>query len=671
MKTRYMLLFTGCLVLSACRPEGKQPVDANNIQQYLEQAAASITDQSLADIQNLNDWKGVRQVRQGELAEMLGIADLLSQEKTPLNIQVTGTLQGEGYHIEKLYYESLPGLYVRANLYVPDHLKQPAPAILYVCGHAPTQKAHYQAHPRKFAQLGFVCLIIETIQYGEVSGEHWGCYARGWFNWYSRGYTPGGVECWNAIRGLDLLSQRTEVDTSKLGVTGISGGGAQSWYIAAMDSRIKAAAPVCGASSLKAQVTTRTLDGHCDCMTPINTYRIDFSDIGALIAPRPLLIGQAERDGLNQVESVEELFKKIQKIYGYYQSEDLVSLVETPGGHSYHTVSREQIFAFFLRHLTGKVVSPEEAGDIETDETKLFSNDTLKVFAGGPPADNRSATIQDSFLPETRLPAITDDASRMQWREAVTEFLRNRTFGAFPPKPVPFDATLVFRTLDNARYGQDLHSFRSEAGWRLKTEVRWAHSKDSLSPLVIVLGNAGDIPSVAESFGYQVSSGRNMAFFDARGVGENGWSPELNWHVRRAAAWTGRTIASMQVYDVLRCIAFCRTLQGVDPDKISLAAEGDMAVVALYAALMDGKCETVILKDPPATQDSGSNPDGKGSALEMLNCLKVTDVCQIPALLAPTRSIFIEKVPEAYKWAEGVLVKTGAGPFTVLPALAW
>ena len=221
---RGIFLFTGCLILSACRTEQKQPVDANNIRQYLEQAAADITDQSLVDIHSLDDWKGVRATRHEELAEMLGIADLLRQEKTPLNIQVTGTLQGEGYHIEKLYYESLPGLYVRANLYVPDSLKQRAPAILYVCGHAPTQKAHYQAHPRKFAQLGFVCLIIETIQYGEVTGEHWGCYARGWFNWYSRGYTPGGVECWNAIRGLDLLSQRADVDTSKLGVTGISGG---------------------------------------------------------------------------------------------------------------------------------------------------------------------------------------------------------------------------------------------------------------------------------------------------------------------------------------------------------------------------------------------------------------------------------------------------------------
>jgi dienelactone hydrolase len=663
MKTSWIILFSACLLLSSCHTEVKQPVDANNIQDYLEQAASAITTQSLAGMHNLDDWKKVRQDRYWELAEMLGIADLLRADRTPLNVKVTGTVQGEGYHIEKLYYESLPGLFVRANLYIPDGLKKRAPAVLYVCGHAPTQKVHYQAHPRKFAQLGFVCLIIETVQYGEVQGEHWGCYARGWFNWYSRGYTPGGVECWDAIRGLDLLSQRTEVDTSKMGVTGISGGGAQSWYIAAMDPRIRAAAPVCGASSLKAQITTRTVDGHCDCMTPVNTYRIDFSDIGALIAPRPLLIGQADRDGLNQIESVEGLLEKIRKVYGLYQADGSVSLVETPGGHSYHKISREKIFSFFIKNLMGKEVSPEEAGDIETDASKLFPYDTLKVFADGPPAGNRSTTIQDSFISLNKPAELTGEAGRLNWRDSVVDFLMVRTFGAFPAQAVPFDEKLVFQTLDNARCGQDLYSFRSEEGWRLKTEIRWEHAKDSVSPLTIVLRSAGDAPSVSESFGYEVAAHQNTAYFEARGVGENGWAPELAWHVRRAAAWTGRTVASMQVYDVLRCIAFCRTVKGVDRGRISLAAEGDMAVVALYAALIDGKCAAVIIKNPPETQDAGSSPDGRGQAIEMLNCLRITDVYQIPALLYPAQVKFVGTMPQAYKWSEDLLTKLGYAPF--------
>jgi len=115
----------------------------------------------------------------------------------------------------------------------------------------------------------------------------------------------------------------------------------------------------------------------------------------------------------------------------------------------------------------------------------------------------------------------------------------------------------------------------------------------------------------------------------------------------------------MQVYDVLRCIEFCRTLDGVDPEKIGIAARDDMAVVAMYAALLDGKCETLILKNPPASQDEASRPDGRGPAVEMLNCLRITDLCQLPALLAPAEIKFIDEIPKSYKWSEELLARLG------------
>ena len=95
---------------------------------------------------------------------------------------------------------------------------------------------------------------------------------------------------------------------AKLGVTGISGGGAQSCYIAAADPSIKVAAPVCGTGTVKAHIHQQTIDGHCDCMEPINTYRRDYHDIVALIAPRPLLIASSNSDGLYYIESVMEVY---------------------------------------------------------------------------------------------------------------------------------------------------------------------------------------------------------------------------------------------------------------------------------------------------------------------------------------------------------------------------
>jgi hypothetical protein len=116
----------------------------------------------------------------------------------------------------------------------------------------------------------------------------------------------------------------------------------------------------------------------------------------------------------------------------------------------------------------------------------------------------------------------------------------------------------------------------------------------------------------------------------------------------------------------MRCLEFCRTLHGVDPGKISIAARDDMSVVALYAALMDGNCQSLILKNPPETQDTASSPDGKGAATEMLNCLRITDVYQIPALLIPAIVTFEGVVPAAYLWSDNILEKLGKPKFKTI-----
>ncbi len=655
------VLATSCVNDKAgADPDSGSVVPANNIRIYLSAAAKEITDQSLAGAASAEDLENQREQRYSEFVEMMGLQDMPQAASRPdLNIRYTGTIRKEGYRIEKLYYESLPGLYVPANLYIPEGISDPVPAILYVCGHSPTQKVRYQPYPRKFAELGFVCLIIETIQFGEVYGEHHGCYSKGWFHWYSRGYNPGGVELWNAIRGLDLLSGLPEVNPDKLGVTGISGGGSQSWYIAAADPRVKAVAPVCGASTLEAQIGTRTVDGHCDCMMPVNTYQIDFQNIGALIAPRPLLIAQADRDGINTIESVRRLYTDISGLYTLYGVPENVSFVETPGGHSYHRISRQAIHSFFLNHLMDTVVPPEQTGDIDVAPENLLSEDELRVYTDGPPEDDRTRSIQDSFVKLHQDPDLSTAKDLEIFRDSVKEFLSTKTFGAFPEQEADFAPVREFRSLDGAAHGWEIYSFLSETGWRLKVDLRWRNDPSHKKPLMIVLRNSDEDRWQSESFISGLDDAWNIAYVEVRGVGENGWDPSLQWHVRRAAAWTGRTVASMQVYDLLRTINFCRSLEGVDPGQIGIAAREEMCVVAMYAALMDGDCETLILKNPPATQDAPGRPDGRGAAMEMLNCLRVTDLYQLPALLSPAKIIYEGEIPESYQWSESVLNKIG------------
>lgn len=632
------------------------PDQPNNIRYYLNKEAAAISDRSLDTIHDLTGWQEVRNKKKDELAEMLGLDGYpVFERRSAPYIKRVDTIRQDGFDIVKLYYESMDDLFVPANLYIPHNLDQAAPAILYVCGHSHTQKHHYQAHARNLAEQGFVCLIIETIQRGEVKGEHLGTYEKGWFQWYSRGYNPAGVEVWNGIRGIDLLESLAEVDPKRIGVTGISGGGSQSWYLPALDERIQAAAAVAGAGSLEGQVCQKTLDDHCDCMMPINTFLWDFSDIGALIAPRPFVVAQTRHDGYYSIESVRDLYQRTSKIYELYGRGEHISMMEAPGGHSYgeNEEMRPRILSFFRKHLQNDESGATELENI--DVSKVLSNTDLSVYSGKPPENDRTKLIQESFVSKADVPVIKNRADLNAYRQRIAKELEAKTFRAFPDEPPSLEGKLEFSTRNFSKFGREIYSFVSEKGWRLKLDVRrTARPSEESAPVLLILNN----PNEAKWASHHLARGRNndynIAYFEARGIGETGWAENQKWHIRRASAWTGRTIASMRVYDVLRSLQYLRTLEGVDPANIHLAARGEMAVVAAYAALLDGTIKSLTLENPPATQDVESDPEGRGPALEMLNCLRITDLPQVVACQFPGNLTLLGQIPESYQWVEEI-----------------
>ncbi len=266
-----------------------------NLTAYFEAEVTRLESACLADVKTLEDWTNQRDERRRQLFDMLGLWPL--PERTELKPVITGRVDGDDFTVEKLHFQSLPGLYVTANLYLPRHLATPAPAILYACGHAEVKtngvsygnKTYYQHHGVWLARHGYVCLTIDTLQLGEIQGDHHGTYRLGQWWWNSRGYTPAGVEAWNSIRALDYLETRPEVDHTRIGMTGRSGGGSYTWTTAALDDRVKVAAPVAGITDLRNQVCDGAVEGHCDCMFFVNTYHWNFPLVAALIARRPTL----------------------------------------------------------------------------------------------------------------------------------------------------------------------------------------------------------------------------------------------------------------------------------------------------------------------------------------------------------------------------------------------
>ena len=281
------------------------------IQQYLARLTSTCHDEFTRDVTSLETWQARREQYRREYFYMLGLSPM--PERTALQARITRTLSRDGYHVDMMHYQSRPGLYVTANLYRPTAVTPGTrlPAILYVCGHAGRgrngNKTAYQSHGIWFARHGYICLVVDTLQLGEIAAIHHGTYREQRWWWLSRGYTSAGVECWNGIRGIDYLTSRDDVDPDRIAVTGISGGGAATFWVAAADERVKVAVPVSGMADLPSYVNNRVINGHCDCMFLHNTFRWPWVRIAGLIAPRPLLFVNSDNDRIFPIRSYLEV----------------------------------------------------------------------------------------------------------------------------------------------------------------------------------------------------------------------------------------------------------------------------------------------------------------------------------------------------------------------------
>ena len=384
----------------------------------------------LTQYETLADWERDRPVLRQQLFDMLGLDPL--PQRLPLQPVVTGIVEHPEFVVERLHFQSLPGLYVTANLYRPVKQQGPLPTVLYVCGHGQVKKdgisfgnkTHYQHHGSWFARNGYVCLTIDTLQLGEIEGIHHGTHRLNRWWWNSRGYTPAGVEAWNCIRALDYLETRAEVDASRLGVSGRSGGGAYSWWIAALDDRIRCAVPVAGITSLRDHVVNGCVEGHCDCMYFVNTFRWDYAKLAALVAPRALLISNTDKDPIFPLEGVVDIHRQIRHIYRLYDADDKLGLQITEGPHADTQELHLHAFRWFNRHFRDDLTM------IDKTAVKFFEPEQLRVFQALP-ADELNTKIDELFVPA----ATALSPQQLQQPQLVqdwTERLLDRCFRAWP-----------------------------------------------------------------------------------------------------------------------------------------------------------------------------------------------------------------------------------------------
>ncbi|MBN8249411.1 MAG: acetylxylan esterase, partial [Verrucomicrobia bacterium] len=549
MNLRRQILL-GLALLAGCAAGMAQDAAARHVAatHQLRQLAAAMTERCLTDIGSADDWQRERPMLRRQLADMLGLDPMPA--RSPLRAEITGTLDQPAFRIEKVVFQSRPGLYVTGNFYVPKDLQGPAPTVLYLCGHSAHPlgaKTQYLDRTTWFATHGYCVLALDTLEFGEVPGIHHGTHNLAMWHWLSLGYTPAGIEVWNAMRALDWLATRSEVDATRIGLTGISGGGAITWYLAALDDRIAAAAPSCSTFTYGSQAAHWLASGQCDCIYYHNAHGWDFPVVAALIAPRPLLITSGRRDTIFPPDGYHEVFLRAQRIYGLMGAPDRIREVDDDVGHSdpplFLNASREWMNRW-LRHdpapVTGVFTPPAIAPE---------SLAVLKEL----PADAANYRIQHELTSPVRLqaPRSLED---WQGRQAALEpELRARVFRWFPNNAPAFNTQRIGGPAGWAgRYSEGRQvTFETEPGVRVLAQWFSAKTNAPETPLVIRVKGPGE--SVYGSDFDEVTPllGRcHLLVLHPRFTETSLTAAELT-DTERTAAWLGRTVAAMQVWDIL------------------------------------------------------------------------------------------------------------------------
>jgi dienelactone hydrolase len=692
----WVTLCARALVAAAGAPTPLTPGD-RALAEYFRAETVRLADQCLTGPKQIEDWERDKPEHRRQLLEMLGLWPL--PERAALNAVVTGRVEHDTFAVEKLHFQSRPGLYVTANLYLPKNQQRRAPTILYLSGHGQVikdgvsfgNKVAYHHHGVWFARNGYVCLITDTVQLGEIQGVHHGTYREGMWWWNARGYTPAGTEAWNSIRALDYLQTRPEVDTNRFGVTGRSGGGAYSWWLAAVDERVKVAAPVAGITDLHNHVVDGTVEGHCDCMFIVNTHRWDYAHVAALVAPRPLLLANSDADPIFPLDGVQRLHAKVRKVYEHLHASTNLGLLITQGPHKDTQDLQLPVFRWFNRHLKG------EDPTIEMAATKFFEPEQLKVFATLP-AESINARVHELFVPPASTPPVPP--SKSEWERLSQSWLAElatKAFGGWPANPPALGLEQKWSVTRHGVRFQAL-DFTSQEHVRLRLYLVSKPGLRRVSRVELnVLGAASDASGagVAERDGWTTwdswlatmragfeqelqeeiqatpsvpagdekglaalretlqRSGAVAAYVVPRGVGLTAWSGDARkqTQIRRRFMLLGQTLDGMRVWDVRRALQAVRVTKPLGGAPISVRGQGDAACHALYASLFETKVARLELRAL-----SGSHRDGP----DYLNVLRVLDVPEAVALAARHSSVRLAE-PGRQDWEFPLKVARGLG----------
>lgn len=576
--------------------------------------------------------------------------------RTPLNARTVGVIERDGYKIEKVIFESQPRFYVTASLYVPTRGRGPFPAILFPLGHEEGAKAHdtWQQILGSFAQKGYVALAWDQIGQGERVQMFDTDFGESKVRHSTTEHTIIGIQClltgdnlarytiWDGIRALDYLLSRPEVDASRIGLTGNSGGGTHTAYLGALDDRIHVAAPSCYLTSWRALLETIGPQDAEQNLVPWIGSGLDHADFIYAFSPKPYLILSAIRDFFS-ISGARATYREAQSIYKLTGTPEKLLMVEADDGHGYSKPRRMAAYSWFARWLKGaEDREPEPEVAIATEkELQCTDSGQVSVSLGGETVFALNQRRAEQFRPKGR------PFSREEIRNRV------RSLTAFEDPKTDLK-TRQFGLIAREGYHIEKLVYESEPGIVIPSLLFIPDASGGSKPAMIYVH--GDGKSAAASPGGEieqfVKAGLIVLAIDLRGMGETRYSGDESgddfpvyfgdFDSAMTALHMGKPLVGMRMVDVMRGIDLLAARAEVDQTRIIGFGKDAGAVPLLYASAMDERIGKIALDGMLASYQTVINQRIHRQIFEQVvtGVLRSFDLPDLVAALAP-RQVWI------------------------------
>jgi hypothetical protein len=557
------------------------------------EAAIKSGEQTLPD--NLDEWETYRKRLKDEIITKAGIT---TDHSLPLNIRVTGTIQMKGYSVKNIAFQTRPGIYATANLYIPDG-KGKFPAVINIPGHwtkAKIDSTCPQAVGHSLASSGYICLTVDPWGSGERTTVHGIFEDHGDENGLGSalmniGESLIGIEISDNIRGIDLLCSLPEVDPGKIGATGASGGGSQTIWLAALDERIKATMLVVSAGTFEAHI----MGSPCICEVMDDALNFtEESGVLALIAPRALKMCNHNKDEIPAFLPSQMLrsFNNIKPVYKMYGVENNVTYQLFDLQHGYMKEDREALLGWLDLHLkgTGNGSAKKEIPFEQLPE------DQLMVFPKGKRDKDVTGTVE---------------YCRKKGNDLRTVFLNAQSFDAESKRKelgeiLGISEKPVLKKIHYLPRAGEWNRVALETSDNKIIPVLLHQPSTNSREFVIIVNPEGKDKIPVDLVHEVIKSGKGVVIADLSGTGElSGTYPGSGYRwgklrvVSRSELWFGRTIIGEWVKELNIVAGFLdKEYKG---SKVTIDGSREAGLAGLFLGVIERDADNLILRNAPVS----------------------------------------------------------------------